>query len=211
MGYFKAVMALLLSASLMTATAPVFAAPTPAAQPPQPTVLEAACGPNGNQQSCVYLSAWHWFRKARIVIDPAIKTIEFSSTVWTLAMVAQWIGGEAPAVTYTLTISRAGIQAGTLLLLTGAAAIVVGTLVSAGGFLLAMVRPAGGPGDDRPPTCEEIIAPYNSPDGLEKLLQLPKEQFEFVIRCLPKDSPIGKFVIDGAEHGRQLEEQLRLH
>lgn len=203
----KSLIVLFVSTTLLFSSVPVCAADAPASSEAK-TVLDAACGQGGNTQSCLYLAAWHWFRKAEVVIQPALKTVQVSAAVWTAAIVAKWIGGDAPILQYLIVVSRAGVQAGTVTLLSGAAVVIGGTLIAAGGLLLGSVTPAGNASDERPPDCDEILLPYQGPEGLQKLLQLPKDQFDFVIRCIPPNSDMGRFVQGAADNARQFEQQL---
>lgn len=196
---------IILSLSLALTSARAFAA-----QAPDPeTWMESKCR-ESNKLSCAESYGWHWLRKASIVIDPAIQTIAYSSTTYVLALVARSVIGTTPAVQFVLTVSQAGMKAGGIVILGGAAFVVVGTLASAGGFLTAMTTPTAGPGQDEPQTfCREKLDPFKSAEGIEKFRNLTNAEREELLPCIPQDRELSSFLEDVGRNSHELEKQIQ--
>lgn len=165
---------------------------------------ESICKQN-SKQSCVAAYGWHWLRKAQVIVDPAITTMQYSGLTWVMAHGARLALGETPEVVFLLTVSRSGVQAGTFVLIGGLVMTVAGAFSSAAGFLLAGTTPTAAPElDEFLLMCRHRLEPFHSPDGVQRLSQLTPLEMEQLLPCIPQDKELFSFLSETASFGNQI-------
>jgi hypothetical protein len=153
---------------------------------------------------------YSYLRRANVVIDPALNTIALSTGTYTIGIVARAIIGETPEVAFVLTVSRAGMQAGTIVLIGGLAFAVIGTFASAATFLLATTTKTAPPEEDEllVKQCRELLAPYKTLEGITRLQELSPDEFKALLPCIPLDHDLGRFLSDVGRQGETIENQI---
>jgi len=192
-------------AQTVSPSAPIPAAQAAASQAWQQEVCETS-----SAQLCVIAQGWHWLHMMNPTIDPALKVMAGASTAYTAAIIATKVYGETAFTQFTITVAGAGFRAGAYALIGGLVVAVVGTVVTTAGFLVGGTKSTAPPEkDDVEPRCAAILAPYKSAEGLQRLLQLPPEQRDQVLPCIPFDRSLSQLLQDAQRNGPQIGNQIQ--
>ena len=153
---------------------------------------------------------WHWLHMMNPVIDPALKVMAGASTAYTVAVIATKVYGETAFSQFTITVAGAGLRAGAYTLIGVLVVAVAGTAVASASFVLGGTQSTASPEkDDIEPRCAAILAPYKSAEGLQRLLQLPPEQRDQVLACIPFDKSLSQLLQDAQRNGPQIGNQIQ--
>jgi hypothetical protein len=187
-----------------------FAAETGAPQAAASEAWQNEVCDTSSKQLCVLAQGWHWLHIMNPTIDPALKVMAGSTTAYTVAVIATKVYGETAFTQFTITFAGVGFRAGAYALIGSLVVAVVGTVITSAGFFLGGTKSTAPPEkDDIEPRCQAILAPYKTPEGLQRLLQLPPEEREHVLPCIPFDKSLSQLLQDAQRNGPQIGNQIQ--
>jgi hypothetical protein len=177
---------------------------------PVPKIWTQIVCENSTKAVCVAANGLAWLHRENFVIDPVVKVLAASGVTYTLALGARAVMGETPEVVFVLTVGKAGLQAGTMLIVAGVVVAIIGTLASSFGFLLESTTSTAAPEQDEEITrqCHQVLAPFQGPEGILRMQALTPEEMSQILPCIPTDKNLNGFLAKLSEQGQALEKQI---